>query len=546
MSRRAFARGPRSSLPQASEICKVTETRHSVEGQVVRALGSIGVATLTSRILGFGRDMVVALVFGAGPVTDAFFVAFRIPNILRRLLAEGALSTAVIPVFTDYLVKGPRGEFLRMLRAVLAVGLTVLTVITLLGMLLAPWLVPLIAPGFAGDDAQRELTVSLTRAMFPYLLLVGLSALAMGVLNAHGRFFAAALGPAIQNIGIIVCVLALASRMSPPIMALAVGVLVGGLAQLIVQIPDLRRCDALVSPSREWNHAALGRIAHLLLPAVFGLAAVQVSVFVNTLLASFLPAGSISFLYYADRVMEFPLGVFGIALASASLPAMSRQAAVGDTRALAGTLNFALRLSFYVAWPATVGLVLFRTPITRVLFERGHFTAADTTATAYALACYAVGLPAFSAARIAAQAFYAVRAPGTAVRLGALSVAANVIAAVALMGPLGHAGLALASSIGAYVNLLTLVWAARRRFGRLGGRALLTSTGRTLALSVPMVVWCLAVLAWWPGDGSFQREAMWLAAGIGGGAALFLAVTGLARTPEAAALVRMLPGRRRQ
>ncbi|HEY3064394.1 MAG TPA: murein biosynthesis integral membrane protein MurJ [Methylomirabilota bacterium] len=524
----------------------MTETRHTVEGQVVRALGSIGVATLASRILGFGRDMVVALVFGAGPVTDAFFVAFRIPNILRRLLAEGALSTAVIPVFTDYLVNRPRDEFLRMLRAVLAAALAVLTAITVLGMLSAPWLVPLIAPGFTGDEAQRDLTVSLTRTMFPYLLLVGLSALAMGVLNAHGRFFASALGPAVQNVGIILSVLALATRVSPPIMAVAVGVLVGGLGQLLVQIPDLQRSGTLLAPAPEWRHPALGRIARLLLPAVFGLAAVQVTVFVNTLLASLLPPGSISFLYYADRVMEFPLGVFGIALASASLPAMSRQAAAGDTRALAGTLNFALRLSLYVAWPATVGLVLFRTPITRVLFERGHFSAEDTVATAYALACYALGLPAFSAARIAAQAFYAVRAPGTAVRLGVLSVVANVVAAFALMGPLGHGGLALASSIGAYDNLVTLVWAARRRFGRMGGRALLASTVRTLALSVPMIVWCLAVLAWWPTAASFHREALWLAAGVGGGAALFLIAGRLARAPEAVALLRMLPGRGRE
>jgi len=329
-------------------------------------------------------------------------------------------------------------------------------------------------------------------------------------------------------------------------MSLALGVVVGGLGQLLVQVPDLKRTDALVGPTQDWRHPALGRIARLLLPAVFGLAAVQVTVLVNTLLASLLPAGSISFLYYADRVMEFPLGVFGIALASASLPAMSRQAAAGDTRALAGTLNFSLRLSLYVAWPATVGLVLFRTPITRVLFEHGHFGADDTVATAYALACYALGLPAFSAARIAAQAFYAVRAPGTAVRLGVLSVVANVVAAVALMGSFGHGGLALASSIAAYVNLVTLVWAARRRFGRIGGRALLVSTLRTLALSVPMIVWCAAVLAWWPREASFQREALWLAAGVGGGAALFLIAGSVARAPEAGALLRMLPGRRRE
>ncbi|MGH7279393.1 MAG: murein biosynthesis integral membrane protein MurJ, partial [Candidatus Rokuibacteriota bacterium] len=467
----------------------MTAEPHGVERQVVRALGSIGSATLLSRVLGFARDMVVALAFGAGPVTDAFFVAFRIPNMLRRLLAEGALSTAVIPVFTDYAVNRTRDEFLRMLRAVLAASLVALCLTTAVGMVAAPGIVRAIAPGFGAEPGQMALAVLLTRTMFPYLLFVGLAALAMGVLNAHGRFFAAALGPALLNVGIIVSVLALAPRVEPSILSLAIGVLAGGLGQLAVQVPSLRRCGALVGPSRELRHPALRRVARLLLPAVFALAAVQVTVFVNTLLASLLPAGSISFLYYADRVMEFPLGVFGIALASASLPAMSQQGARGDTAALADTLNFALRLSFYVAVPATVGLILLRTPITRILFERGRFEAADTAATASALALYAVGLAGFSGARIAAQAFYAVGQPGTAVRLGVLSVGANIVAAVALMGPLGHGGLALASSIGAYVNLATLVWAARRRFGPLGGGVFVASLGRTLAATAPLGVW---------------------------------------------------------
>src|SRR5437588_817541 len=290
------------------------------EAQVVRALGSIGVATLASRVLGFVRDMVVARAFGAGPVTDAFFVAFRIPNILRRLLGEGALSTA--------------------------------------------------------------------------------------------------LGPAVMNLGMIVCVLALIRRVDPPIVSLAVGVLVGGVGQLVVQAPDLVRADIPLRPSREFRHPALGRLLRLLVPSIFGLAAVQITIFINTLLASLLRAGSISYLYYADRVMEFPLGVFGIALASAALPPMSRQAAAGDRPGLARTMNFALRLSCYTALPATVGLVLLRLPITRVLFERGHFGPVETAATAWALAWYSLGLVAFSATRIAAQAFYAMGDTRTPVAAG--------------------------------------------------------------------------------------------------------------------------------
>lgn len=515
----------------------------TVERQVMSALGSIGAATLASRVLGFVRDMVVALVFGAGPVTDAFFVAFRIPNILRRLLAEGALSTAIVPVFTEYSATRTAAEFDKMLRAVTAAALLALGVTTAVGIVAAPWILRVIAPGFAADPAQADLAVFLTRVMFPYLVLVGLAALGMGALNAHGRFFAAALGPAVLNLGMIGAVLLLASRVEPPILALALGVLVGGVGQLLVQLPSLHRCGLLVGPSSDFHHPALGRVSRLLMPAVFGLAAVQVTVFLNTLLASLLPAGSISFLYYADRVMEFPLGVFGIALASASLPAMSRQAATGDTRGLVGTLNFTLRLALYIALPATVGLVLLGEPIVRVLFERGRFGPADTLATTQALVGYAVGLVGFSASRIAAQAFYAVGEAGIAVKLGLLSVAANVLAALALMRPLGHGGLALASSIGAYVNVALLLWIARRRFGGLGGRELCRSVLRTVLTSVPLAVWC-GLCRWaWPSATARWLDAVWLALAVAGGALIFWGASRVLAAPEYGALRGALPSR---
>jgi putative peptidoglycan lipid II flippase len=520
----------------------VNAPRGSDEHQVVRALGSIGGATLASRILGFVRDMIVALTFGAGGVTDAFVVAFRIPNILRRLLGEGALSTAVIPVFTDYSVNRSREDFAAMLRAVLAAGLFVLSLATAAGMAAAPQILRAIAPGFMDDPAQASLALLLTRVMFPYLILVGLGALAMGVLNIHGRFFASALGPALLNVVMIAAVLLLGPRVDPPILSLAIGVLVGGVAQLAAQVPGLRRCGLLVAPSLDLRHPALGRVARLLLPAVFGLAALQVTVFVNTLLASLLPTGSISFLYYADRVMEFPLGIFGVALASASLPAMSRAAARGDRPGIGQTLTFALGLSFYVAMPATVGLVLLRTPIVRVLFERGEFTAADSVATAEALAGYAVGLVAFSGARIVAQAFYALQIPGVAVRLGMLSVVVNVFAAVALMGPLRHGGLALASSLGAWVNFAALVWVARRRFGGLESRRLGISLGRTAVASAALTAWCLGCLWMWPSAASRLVEAGWLAGAVVGGAVVFWIASAVLGAPERLALLRLRGG----
>ncbi len=513
---------------------------------MLAALGPIGAATLASRVLGFVRDMVVALAFGAGPITDAFFVAFRIPNVLRRLLAEGALSTAVVPVFADYAARRSREDFLRMARAVLGAALLALTVTVLAGIVSAPWLLRAIAPGFASEEGQASLAVLLTRVMFPYLLLVGVSALVTGALHTHGRFFAAALGPAVLNVGMIAGVLLLASRLEPPVLGLAIGVLAGGIGQLLVQLPSLHSAGLLVGPSAELGHPALGRVLKLLAPAVFGLAAVQVMVFVNTQLASLLPAGSISFLSYADRVMEFPLGVFAIALASASLPAMSRQAAAGDLPAVAATLNFTLRMALAITVPATVGLVVLRVPIIRVLFERGRFGPDDTAATAQALLWYSVGLVGLSLARIVAQAFYALGAPGTAVRLGFVAVAANVVAAVALMGPLGHGGLALATSIGGSVNAMLLLWVARRRLGGLGERAVVASLARTLAATAPLAAWCLLALWAWPARPTIAVDAAWLGVTIAGGALVFAAASRLLAAPEHTALRQILPlGRRR-
>ena len=527
------ARRTRCIMPERRDDFKVSST----ERQIVKALGSIGSATALSRVAGFVRDVVVALAFGAGPVTDAFFVAFRIPNVLRRLLAEGALATAMIPVFSEYFVTRSWPEVLRMLRAVLALALVALGVTALLGIATAPWILKAIAPGFADDPAQAGLAVLLTRVMFPYVVLVGLAALATGALNAQGRFFASALGPAVQNVAMIAAIPLLASRVDPPILSLAIGVLVGGVGQVVIQLPSLRRCGLLVLPAAEFRHPALARLVRLLLPAVFGLAAVQVMVFVNTLLASLLRPGSISYLYYADRVMEFPLGVFGIALATAALPSMSAQAARGDHAALRDTVSFSLRLSVFIAVPAAVGLVVLGHPIVRLLFQRGEFTASDAVLTTQALAGYAVGLPAFSATRLAAQTFYALGDTRTPVWAGLVSVAANIALALLLMWPLKHAGLALASSLSAYINLALLYWLLRRRLGRLGSRETLRSLARTAAASSALLLWCLwagpRLGAGWPG-------AAWMGGALIVGVVVYGAVAAVLRAPEIPALRQML------
>ena len=505
---------------------------------VVRAVGAIGVATLASRILGYSRDIVLARAFGAGPLTDAFFVAFRIPNLLRRLLAEGALSTAIIPVFGETLAKDGPASFARMIRAVAGVGTLVLAAVSLVGMLLAPAIVAVMAPGWKVDRELFDLAVTLTRVMFPYLLLVGLAALAMGALNTHHRFFTAALAPAILNIAMIAAVLGLGPHMSPPIMALAIGVLVGGLGQFVVQLPELRRIGVPLVPALDWSHPAVRQIAHRLWPAVFSLAAVQITVVVNTLLASLLRGGTVSYLYYADRVMEFPLGVFGIALATAVLPGMSAQAARGELAALTSTLTFALRLSAFIAVPAAVGLVAVSEPVVRLLFERGEFGAAESVFTAQALVGYAVGLPAFSATRIAAQTFYALGDTRTPVLVGFAAVAANVLFALSLMWPLEHMGLALASSLSSYVNLVGLAWLLRRRLGRIGAREIARSLARTIGASAALLAWCLWAVR------AFGGGATGTIAAIAGGALIYVAVALALRAPEAADLFQMLRRRR--
>lgn len=515
----------------------MSDAQRDMQRGVLRAVGSIGLATLASRILGFARDMVVARAFGAGPVTDAFFVAFRIPNLLRRLLAEGALATAILPVFAQYLARDSREGFVRMVRAVTGAAMVTLCLVSALGMLLAPWIVKVMAPGWAADAGQIGLASGLTRVMFPYLVMVGLAALAMGVLNAHHRFFTAALGPAVLNVAMILAVLFLAGTMAPPILSLAVGVLVGGAGQLLVQLPELRRLGVPLRSSAEWTHPAVRMIATRLWPAAFALAAVQVTVLVNTLLASLLPEGSVSYLYYADRVMEFPLGIFGIALATASLPSMAAQAARGEQAALRETVSFSLRISAFVSVPAAVGLVALGHPIVTLLFRRGEFSAPDAILTTQALLGYAVGLPAFSATRLCAQTFYALGDTRTPVWAGLVSVAANIVLALALMSPLRHAGLALASSLSSYLNLILLYWLLRRRLGRLGSRETAVSLGRTGLASMPLLLWCL-----WAGSrlGAAWSGAWWTLGALGVGVVIYAAVAAALRAPELSALLGML------
>ncbi|MDR2725967.1 MAG: murein biosynthesis integral membrane protein MurJ, partial [Candidatus Adiutrix sp.] len=424
--------------------------------QIARTAGIVGGATLLSRLTGLVRDQVTASFFGDSPAAAAFLVAFRIPNLLRRLLAEGALTVAFVPVFTQTLTaEGPDAAG-RLFRKMLALLALTLALVCVLGHLLAPQIIALLAPGFSRDPAQMDLTVRLARFVFPYIFFMGLGALFMGALNAGGIFAAPALGPVMGNLAVIAAAFILAARLDPPVLALAAGVLAGGLLHLIIQLPSLGKMGLPLRPDFRFRDPGVKKILVTLAPAALGAAVYQLSVFINTILASFLPDGSIPWLYYADRLMQFPLGIFTMAIGSAALPALSRLAASGDRAGFLASAHFALALSFFITVPAMAGLITLAEPLVAFLFERGEFTRSGTLGTAQALKAYALGLPFLSGSGILARIFYSRRNTRTPTLVAAGSLAFGALAALVLMGPLRHQGLALASSLASLANFIWL------------------------------------------------------------------------------------------
>ncbi len=448
----------------------------------------MGAATLLSRIFGFVRDMVIASVFGAGLSADAFFVAFRIPNLLRRLFAEGSLSITFIPVFSEYLTQSGKKEAFQMARSAIRMLSVLLIGIVIVGVLLSPLIVRLIAPGFAQTPGKLVLTTALTRLMFPYIFFIGLVALFMGILNVLGHFAAPALAPVCLNVAMIGSVFLIAPLMSDPITGLAVGVIIGGFLQLVLQTPFLIRKGFLFWKRAPLYHPALRKIGVLMAPTILGAAVYQINILVGTLLASLLPQGSVSYLYYADRLVQFPLGVFAIAIATAVLPSLSRQAAARDMDALNATFGYALRLVLFITVPAMIGLIVLREPIVALLFKRGAFDAAATRQTAIALLYYGLGLWAFSAVRVVVSTFYALQDTRTPVRMAIISIVVNIVMGVILMKPLEHGGLALATSLASMLNLTLLIWVLKKRLGQLNWRRILLSGLKTVACSLIMGV----------------------------------------------------------
>ena len=446
---------------------------------------------MLSRIMGMIRDMVVSRLFGAGLATDAFFAAFQIPNMLRRFFAEGALTAAFVPIFSATLHQ--RGD--REARELANVCFTVLTIvmaaITLVGIIFSPVIVGTMFPGFRLEPGKLELAVLLNRLMFPYIFFISLVALCMGILNTVRHFFTPAISTVFLNICMILAALCLRGYFEAPITALAIGVLIGGCVQLIMQLPVLWRKGFPLRPSLDFKNRDLRRITLLMLPSLFGVGVYYLNIIVSTVLASQLPQGSVSYLYYAQRLFEFPQGVFTVSIAQAVLPSLSRQAAAGDMAGLKDTLSFGLRVTLFVTIPAMVGLIVCSTPIFSLIFMGGAFDYAKVVSSAQALIFYSLGLSSVALTRVLAPAFFSLKDTKTPVVTAFIAFLLNLAFSLALMGPLKHGGLALATTLSATGNMLMLLWFLRRTIGPLNGRALLVSGAKSLAASIPMaaIVW---------------------------------------------------------
>ena len=512
---------------------------------VARPAGVVASFTFLSRIFGLIRDMVVAFMFGAASHADAFFVAFRIPNLLRRLVAEGALTASFLPVYVEYLETRDPEDAQRVVNITFTLLTMVLAVLTLAGILFSPAIITVFAPGFVHLPEKFQLAVSLNRLLFPYIFFVSLVALCMGVLNARGHFAAPAASPILLNIFMITGALVFSRWFQPPIFGLAVGVLVGGFFQLLLQVPALVKKRVRIRFCFSFRDPAVNRIGRLFLPAAFGAAVYQLNVFVSNLLASFLPEGSISYLWYASRMMEFPLGVFGVALATAAFPSLSRQSSRQDTGRFSQILDDTLRLVTFICLPAMVGLIMLRIPIVQVLFQRGAFDPDTTLKTADALFYYCLGLWPIAAARILVAAFYSLQDTATPVKLSLIAFVANLVLSLVLMGPMRHSGLALANSLSALLNAGLLFYFYRNRLGDwglswirdTGGKVLLASAGMGLCL------WLLLQQFGWDQGDPLLRKCLMLAFYVGAGGLAYVLICSVCRVREMKILAGILKRR---
>jgi putative peptidoglycan lipid II flippase len=535
-------------MPDSS--AKQKDDLNNDNAQVTHAAGVVGMATLLSRILGYVRDMVMASIFGAGLASDAFIAAFRIPNMLRRLFGEGSLSIAFVPVFTECYKRQGWQEAERLAASALRLVAVVLSLVVAVGIVLSPAVVHLLAYGFTDDPEKYRLCVYLTRLMMPYLLFIGLVAMCMGILNVLGQFAAPALAPTLLNIAMIGMV-SLFSWLSPSqttrVVGLALGVLVGGMLQFGLQLPFLVRKKINFWRSARLWHPAMKQVLVLMGPSIFGAAVYQINSLVICLLGSLLPQGSVTYLYYADRLIQFPLGLFAIAMATAVLPTLSRQATEGQWDALRGTFGHAVRLILFITLPSMAGLILLREPIVAVLFEHGAFGGQTTRLTASALLYYGIGLWAFSTVRILIYTFYAIQDTRTPVIAATIAIIVNIALGVILMGFMKHNGLALALSLASMLHLGLLSVALRKKMGALGWRRIARSITCSCLCTVAMgvVVWQLARWLIPPAGAGTLELMVDLAVCIATGATVFIFAAFAVGAPELNDLKQLLVKRTR-
>ncbi|BDH46305.1 putative lipid II flippase MurJ [Salmonella enterica subsp. enterica serovar Choleraesuis] len=430
---------------------------------LLKSLAAVSSMTMFSRVLGFARDAIVARIFGAGMATDAFFVAFKLPNLLRRIFAEGAFSQAFVPILAEY--KSKQGEeatqvFVAYVSGLLTLALAVITVI---GILAAPWVIMVTAPGFADSADKFELTSQLLRITFPYILLISLASLAGAILNTWNRFSVPAFAPTLLNVSMIGFALFAAPYFHPPVLALAWAVVVGGILQLFYQLPHLKKIGMLVMPRLNLKDSGSMRVVKQMGPAILGVSVSQISLIINTIFASFLVSGSVSWMYYADRLMEFPSGVLGVALGTILLPSLSKSFASGNHEEYQSLMDWGLRLCFLLALPSAVALGILAKPLTVSLFQYGKFTEFDALMTQRALVAYSVGLIGLIVVKVLAPGFYSRQDIKTPVKIAIVTLCMTQVMNLAFIGPLKHAGLSLSIGLAACLNASLLYWQLRKR-----------------------------------------------------------------------------------
>ena len=466
------------------------EAKHAHRSHFMRALGAFGSATLISRVLGYARDAAVAAYFGGGYQTDAFYAAFKIPNLLRRFLGEGSLTTSFVPVFADTLKKKGKEEASHLFDAVFSGMVVLLSVIVILGIIFAPQVTKLVSWGFTRDPAVFALTTRLTRLTFPFLLLICLAALVTAVLNSCGVFFIPAVAPSGLSIGEIAFIVLVATRMDDPIAGLALAAVLGVAIHFVWQLPALYEQGYRLHFVKPFDHPEVKTILLLMIPHVIGLCADQVNSFVDQFCASFLQEGAITALYNSNRVMQLPLALFGVAVASVALPALSHSASEEKLPEFKEMLSFSLRIANYVLIPSFVGLAVVGMPIVRLLFQHGHFKPEYTVMTYGAMVGFSAGLPAFSATRILASAFYARKNTKTPVRIAFQALTVNAVLDFALMWKWNVGGLAFATAAAGWYQAVILFFLLRKELGNLDGRAILRSFVFSCLAGVAMGIVC--------------------------------------------------------